>query len=42
MSALVRNAVALSVAAAAFTLAVLRPSGDPDMWWHLASGRWMV
>lgn len=32
----------LGVAAAAFTLAVGLPAGDPDMWWHLASGRWMV
>ena len=32
----------LAMSAAAFTVAVGLPSGDPDMWWHLASGRWMV
>lgn len=32
----------LCVAAAAFIVAVGLPSGDPDMWWHLASGRWMI
>lgn len=36
------SAVPLAVAAAAFTVAVGLPAGDPDMWWHLASGRWMV
>lgn len=41
-TALVANALPLAVAAAAFTLAVGLPAGDPDMWWHLASGRWMV
>lgn len=40
--ALAGNAVPLAVAAAAFALAVGLPAGDPDMWWHLASGRWMV
>ncbi|MGH2499908.1 MAG: hypothetical protein ACRDF0_07455 [Candidatus Limnocylindria bacterium] len=42
MSALARGAAPLAFAALAFTLAVERPAGDPDMWWHLASGRWMV
>ncbi len=32
----------LYVAAASFALAVAMPSGDPDAYWHLASGRWMV
>ncbi|MBI2015261.1 MAG: hypothetical protein HYS77_06960 [Candidatus Rokubacteria bacterium] len=36
------SAFPLAVAAATFTLAVGLPAGDPDMWWHLASGRWMV
>ena len=36
------NALPLAVAAAAFTLAVGLSPSDPDMWWHLASGRWMV
>lgn len=39
---LARNAWPLGVAAAAFTVAVGLPASDPDMWWHLASGRWMV
>ena len=30
------------VAAAAFAIAVSLPSGDPDTYWHLASGKWMV
>ncbi len=42
LGALSGSAIALAVAAAAFTVAVGLPSGDPDMWWHLASGRWMV
>ncbi len=37
-----RRAAPLLVALGAFALAVVRPSGDPDMFWHLASGRWMV
>ena len=37
-----RNAWPLGVAAAAFTVAVGLPASDSDMWWHLASGRWMV
>lgn len=36
------NALALAFAAAAFALAIGPPSADPDMWWHLASGKWMV
>lgn len=32
----------LYVAAACFALAVATPSGDPDSYWHLASGKWMV
>lgn len=42
MSALARHAWPIGVAAAAFTVAVGLPAGDPDSWWHLASGRWMV
>ena len=30
------------VACAAFALAVERAPADPDMYWHLASGRWMI
>ena len=30
------------VAAAAFAIAVSLPGGDPDTYWHLASGKWMV
>lgn len=37
-----RNAVALGVAAAAYALAVGLRSSDPDLYWHLASGRWML
>lgn len=40
--AIARNAWPLGIAAAAFTVAVGLPASDPDMWWHLASGRWMV
>ncbi len=36
------SAIPLAVAAAAFTVAVGLPAGDPDMWWHLATGRWIV
>jgi hypothetical protein len=32
----------LFVAAAAFAIAVSLPGGDPDTYWHLASGKWMV
>ena len=32
----------LYVAAAAFAIAVSLPGGDPDTYWHLASGKWMV
>ncbi|MDE3112773.1 MAG: hypothetical protein KGK34_07490 [Chloroflexota bacterium] len=42
MRILSRQAWPLAVAAAAFALAVGLPAGDPDTWWHLASGRWMV
>ena len=36
------SALPLAVAAATFAVAVGLPAGDPDMWWHLASGRWMI
>jgi hypothetical protein len=36
------TAIPLCVAAAAFIVAVGLPSDDPDMWWHLASGRWII
>lgn len=39
---LARNAFALGVGAAGFTLAVGLPTGDPDTYWHLASGQWML
>jgi hypothetical protein len=42
VAALSANAWPLAVAAGAFALAVGLPAGDADMWWHLASGRWMV
>jgi hypothetical protein len=32
----------LYAAAAAFAIAVSLPGGDPDTYWHLASGKWMV
>jgi hypothetical protein len=32
----------LYVAAASFAIAVSLPGGDPDTYWHLASGKWMV
>jgi hypothetical protein len=32
----------LYVAAAAFAIAVSLPGGDPDTYWHLASGKWML
>ena len=37
-----RNAFPLSMAAVAFTLAVGLPASDPDTYWHLASGAWML
>lgn len=35
-------AIPLAVAAATYLLAIGLPGGDPDTYWHLASGRWMV
>jgi hypothetical protein len=32
----------LFIASAAFAIAVSLPGGDPDTYWHLASGKWMV
>jgi hypothetical protein len=32
----------LGLAAAGFALAVGYPTGDPDTYWHLASGQWML
>src|SRR5258708_6958518 len=37
-----RIAFPLGAAAGAFALAVTLPLGDPDMYWHLASGQWML
>jgi len=37
-----RNAFPIGLAAAGFTLAVGYPTGDPDTYWHLASGQWML
>jgi len=37
-----RRLAPLLVALTAFAVAVARPPSDPDMFWHLASGRWMV
>ena len=42
MSWLGRNAFPIGVAAAAFALAVGLPASDPDTYWHLASGQWMI
>jgi hypothetical protein len=42
MSWIARNAFPIGLAAAGFTLAVGLPSGDPDTYWHLASGQWML
>ncbi len=42
MSWIARNAFPIGLAAAAFTLAVGFPTADPDTYWHLASGAWMV
>lgn len=39
---IVREAAPLGVAAATYALAVGLPAGDPDTYWHLASGRWML
>lgn len=39
---LVRNSAPLGVAAATYALAVGLPAGDPDTYWHIASGRWML
>ena len=39
---LVRNSAPLGVAAATYALAVGLPAGDPDTYWHLASGGWML
>src|SRR3989442_2005026 len=32
----------LYMAAASFAIALAIPPGDPDTYWHLASGKWMV
>src|SRR5206468_1434401 len=37
-----RAVAPLYVALAAFALALATPPGDPDTYWHLASGKWMV
>lgn len=37
-----RRTLPAIVAIATFALAIVRPPADPDMFWHLASGRWMV
>jgi hypothetical protein len=37
-----RHLAPLYVALAAFALAVVTPPGDPDTYWHLASGKWML
>jgi hypothetical protein len=42
VSALARQAFPIGVAAAAFALAVGLPASDPDTYWHLASGQWMI
>lgn len=39
---LVRNAYPLAVASAVFVIAVGFPSTDPDTYWHLAMGQWML
>jgi hypothetical protein len=38
----VKLALPLCLAAAGFILAVGYPTGDPDTYWHLASGQWML
>jgi hypothetical protein len=42
MKWIARNAFPIGLAAAGFTLAVGYPTGDPDTYWHLASGQWML
>nr|MDP9320106.1 hypothetical protein [Chloroflexota bacterium] len=42
MSWLARNTFPIGLAAAGFTLAVGFPTSDPDTYWHLASGQWML
>jgi hypothetical protein len=42
MSWIARNAFPIGLAAAGFTLASGYPTGDPDTYWHLASGQWML
>ena len=37
-----RNVFPIGLAAAAFSLAVGLPASDPDTYWHLASGQWMI
>ncbi len=37
-----RSLAPLFVALAAFALALATPPSDPDMYWHLASGKWML
>ena len=37
-----RRLAPLFVALAAFALALATPPGDPDTYWHLASGKWML
>jgi hypothetical protein len=37
-----RNAYPLAVASAVFVIAVALPSRDPDTYWHLAMGQWML
>ena len=39
---LTRNAFAIGAAAIAFSLAAGFAASDPDTYWHLASGRWML
>jgi len=42
MNWIARNAFPIGLAAAGFTLASGYPTGDPDTYWHLASGQWML
>jgi hypothetical protein len=37
-----RSLAPLFVALAAFALALATPASDPDTYWHLASGKWML
>jgi len=37
-----RRLAPLLVAGAAFAVAIANPPHDPDMYWHLASGKWML